>query len=476
MWHRVGASGGSFSAKMKGRIVSELWRYGAVELSQGISAREISAVDLMRETLARINAANGAVNAIISLRDREALMGEARVADAMAPRGWLHGIPVAIKDLVAVKGVPSTWGSPLLADHVPVADDGIVRRMKAAGAIVIGKTNVPEFGLGSHSTNPVFGVTRNPFDRALSAGGSSGGAAAALATGMLSVADGSDMMGSLRNPAAWCDVWGFRPSVGLVQGEARDNVLLHRLSTLGPMGRSVADVAALLGTLSGTDIKPVAPPVARRIGWLGDWGGAYGMEDGLLSAAEAALTGADDLGWRVEPLAPPMDAAALWESWTTLRSFMVAQDLGRYWRDPVQRALLNPQAEWEVARGLALTGEEVERAAAIRRGWVAALDTLFADYDAVILPATQLWPFPAEWDWPKSIAGRATDTYHRWMEIVVPASLAGVPTLAMPAGYGPTGLPHGLQLIGPPGGDATILALGADWETLIGPRTARDPA
>ena len=270
--------------------MTELWEFGAVEVSQKIASREVSCVDLMRVTLARIDLVNPAVNAIVSRRDREALMGEARVADAMAPLGWLHGIPVAIKDLVLTKGLRSTSGSPLFADFVPDADDGLARRLKDAGAIVIGKTNVPEFGFGSHCANPVFGVTRNPFEVSLSAGGSSGGAAAALATGMVSVADGSDMMGSLRNPAAWCDVWGFRPSVGLVPGEPRDNALLHRLSTLGPMGRSVADVTALLQTLSGQHIEvPAAAPgsapgsparlsaraahrVARRLGW-GLWHG-----------------------------------------------------------------------------------------------------------------------------------------------------------------------------------------------------------
>lgn len=456
--------------------MSELWRLEATELSRRIKAREISCVEVMRATLARIDAVNGAVNAIVSLRDREALMGEARVADAMVPDGWLHGIPIAVKDLVAVKGVRSTWGSRLLADFVPSVDDGLARRLRAAGAIIIGKTNVPEYGLGSHSTNGVFDVTRNPFDLSRTAGGSSGGAAVALATGMVSVADGSDMMGSLRNPAAWGDVYGFRPTVGLVPGEPRDNVLVHRLATLGPMGRSVADVAALLGTLSGTVIDVPGAPKRPRIGWLGDWGGAYAMDNGLLAAGEGVVARAADLGWQVEAIAPPMPANDLWHSWITLRSFMVAQDLARHWRQPDQRALLNPQAIWEVERGLSLTGDAVEQAAAIRREWLAKLAEVFATFDAIMLPATQMWPFPAEWDWPREINGQPTDTYHRWMECVVPASLAGVPALSLPGGYGPTGLPHGLQLIGPTGSDAKLLAMGTQWEAMLGPRTPRDPA
>ncbi|WP_224815124.1 amidase [Hasllibacter sp. MH4015] len=456
--------------------MDDLLQSGAGDLSRRIHARDISPVDLMRATLARIDAVNGDVNAIVSLRDREVLMGEARVAEAMARDGWLHGIPVAIKDLVAVRGVRSTWGFPPLADFVPEVDDGLARRLKAAGAIVIGKTNVPQFGFGSHSTNPVFGATRNPFNRALSAGGSSGGAAAALATGMLSIADGSDMMGSLRNPAAWNDVWGFRPSVGLVPGEVRDNVLLHRLSTHGPMARNVADLGRLLETLCERRVEIAAPGPHPRIAWLGDWGGAYPMEADLLQAGEAAVARAEDLGWRIEAIAPPFPADDIWRAWTDLRAFVVAQELGRYCADPVARGQLNAQCQWEIARGLSLTGAEIEAATTTRRALLAAFADLFTTFDALVLPATQIWPFPVEWDWPREVGGRPMDTYHRWMEVVVPASLAGLPSLGVPAGYGAGGLPHGLQLIGPHGADARILGLGQDWERMIGPRRPRDPA
>ncbi|MBY4892397.1 amidase [Rhodobacteraceae bacterium N5(2021)] len=456
--------------------MQDLWRLGACDLSREIAARKVSCVEVMRSTLARIDAVNGAVNAIVSLRDREALMGEARVADAMGARGWLHGVPVAIKDLVAVKGLRSTWGSRLLADYVPDHDDGLSRALRDAGAIVIGKTNVPEYGLGSHASNGVFGVTRNPFDLSRTAGGSSGGAGAALATGMVSVADGSDMMGSLRNPAAWNDVYGFRPTVGLVPGEPRDNVVLHRLSTLGPMGRSVEDVAALLQTMAGRTVDVPQPPRAPRVAWLGDWGGAYRMDAGLLAAGQAAAAQAEALGWRVDAVRPLMAAGNLWHSWTVLRSFVVAQELARHWRDPARRDLLNTQAIWETEQGLALTGDEVEKAAALRRDWLAVLAATFADYDALLMPATQMWPFPAEWDWPREIDGQPMDTYHRWMECVVPASLAGLPALALPGGFNDSGLPHGLQLIGPHGADGRLLAMGTAWEAMVGPRTVRTPS
>jgi amidase len=460
--------------------MADLWRLGATRLSGMIARRELSPVDLMRAVLGRIDAVNGPVNAVVALRDREALMGEARLAEAMPAEGPLHGIPMAIKDLVGVKGVSSTWGSPILKGNVPRVDDGLARRLKAAGAIVIGKTNVPAFGLGSHTVNRVYGATKNPYDLSLSAGGSSGGAAVALALRMLPVADGSDMMGSLRNPAAWNNVYGFRPTAGLVPGEARESVFQHRLSTDGPMARDVEDLERLLGVLSDGAYRPGSgkAPARPRIGWLGDWGGAYPMEDGILAQAEAALATMQDLGWEVEPVAAPYPAKALWEAWVTLRQFAVAMNLGVHWRNEYEQALLPAQARWEVSHGFALKGAQVQWATETRAAWLAAAREMFARYDAVVLPSTQVWPFPVEDRWPETIGGQAMDTYHRWMEVVVPASLGGLPALGMPAGFGTNGLPAGLQLIGAPGADATILALGrayhaaTDWP---GQRPPTDP-
>ncbi len=443
-----------------------------------MAAGALSPVDLMRETLSRIAEVNGTVNAIVSLRDREALMGEARLMEAelraSGPRGWLHGIPVAVKDLVDVKGLPTTCGAPFLAHEKATADAPMVARLKAAGAIVVGKTNVPMFALGSHSANPVFGVTRNPADPARSAGGSSGGAAAAVAAGMIPVADGSDMMGSLRNPAAWCDVYGFRPSVGLVPKDDARAVCSARISTLGPMARDVGDLAAMLGTMSDGAFGGIADAPSRpRVGWLGDWGGAWPMEDGILAHAEEALSRMEAMGWDVEPLAPPVPREVLWKAWTELRSFFMAQELAVHWRDPERRLHLAPQVGWEVERGLAITGERIERAVALREDWIAAADTLFARYDALVLPATQVWPFPVEQDWPREIAGQTMDTYHRWMEVMLPASLAGLPAIALPVGPGPRGLPGAVQLMGQAGSDATLLAMAREWERAVGPRPVR---
>lgn len=452
----------------------------ALELSAALAAREISAAELMRATLDRIAAVNPGVNAIVSLRDADALRDEARAADAAPRKGWLHGIPVAVKNLVAVAGVRTTWGSPIHADFVPEADDLLAARLRAAGAIVIGKTNTPEFGLGSHSYNPVHGVTRNPYDRSRSAGGSSGGAGAALAVRMLAVADGSDAMGSLRNPAAWNNVYGFRPTYGMVPGEPQGEMVLHPLATDGPMARNVADLAALLETLAGPDPRTPggrafaagdlrAAVAGSRIGWLDDWGGAWPVEPGIAELCEATLRVFEGLGCAVEPVAPPFPAEALWQSWTVLRSWAAAGRRGALYADPGTQALLKPALIWEIERGLALSNAEILAASAVRSEWYRAAAGLFARYDALALPSTQVWPFPAEWDWPKAINGQAMDTYHRWMEAVVPVSLIGLPCLGLPAGFGAAGLPAGMQLFGPAWSDRRLLQLGqayhdaTDW-------------
>ncbi|WP_371054834.1 amidase [Rhodosalinus sp. K401] len=445
----------------------------ALDLAAALSRRELSAEDVMRATLARIEALNPAVNAIVSLRDPKTLLAEARAADAAPRAGWLHGMPLAVKDLANAAGLPTSQGSPLFAGRVAERDDIAIGRLRAAGAIVIGKSNTPEFGLGSHTFNEVFGATRNPWDLSRSAGGSSGGAAAALATRMLAVADGSDMMGSLRNPAAWNNVYGLRPSWGRVPAEPEGDSFLHQLSTPGPMARSPADLAALLEVMAGPDPRqphgmPAEPflsgirrgSAGARIAWLGDWGGSLPCEAGILETCEAALAAFEALGARVEPLAPPFPAEALWESWTTLRSWAVAASLGPLAERPEARDRLKPEALWEIERGRALSAMEVHRASVLRSCWFARAAASFARYDALALPAAQVWPFPVELRWPQEIAGRAMDSYHRWMEVVVPASLAGLPALACPAGFGPAGLPAGLQLMGRRGGDAGLLRLG----------------
>lgn len=425
----------------------------------------------MAATLDRIDAVNPGLNAIVDLRDRSDLMAEAAIADQATTHGALHGLPIAVKDLAHVKGLRSSSGSPLLKDFIAAQDDPVVARMRAAGAIFIGKTNTPEFGLGSHTYNPVHGATGNAYDPQRSAGGSSGGAAVALATGMLALADGSDMMGSLRNPAAWNNIYGFRPTWGRVPTGTEGDLFLHTLSTLGPMARSPRDLALLLDVMSGpipqlplgrgghrvSDLPDAAP---ARIGWLGDWGGAYPMEPGILPLCETALGVFSDLGHRVDKVRPPFPAEQLWQAWITLRSFAVAAGL-RGFADRTSE--LKDAARWELERGLGFSAQDIQAASDLRSAWQRAAVDLFQDYDALVLPSAQCWPFPIGWEYLQDIAGQKMDSYHRWMEVVVPASLIGLPALAVPAGFGAQGLPMGMQIIGPQGQDRRILALGAAY-------------
>ncbi len=453
--------------------VMDLTRISATDLLKQLANRRVSVSDVMRATLDRIAKVNGEVNAIVALRDSDGLMAEAKACDDGPITGPLHGLPIAVKDLVNVAGVVSSQGSPMFKGFVPDTDDLIATRMRAAGAILIGKTNTPEFGLGSHTFNPVYGATRNPYDANRTCGGSSGGAAVALATGMVALADGSDMMGSLRNPAGWNNVYGFRPSWGRVPSDPVGDSFLHQLSTLGPMARCPEDMGVLLDVISGPDPRlplaaesaPVSPVTAAdlhglRIGWLGDWGGAFPTEPGILDICKDAMGVFETRGAQVEDIPPPFDAEKLWTSWITLRSFSVAAGL-----EPLasQKEHLKDTAQWELDRGLAMSAMEVHHASVIRSEWFRCAANLFERFDALVLPSAQVWPFSVDLPYPTEIAGRAMDTYHRWMHVTVPVSLIGLPCLAAPAGFGTQGLPMGFQLFGPRGSDRKLLSVGAAY-------------
>ena len=432
----------------------------------------------MSATLTRIGRLNPRFNAIVSQLPSALLLEQAEHHDRELAQGrscgWMHGFPMAVKDLCATAGVRTTKGSPLLADNVPTADDLVVQRMKAAGGILIGKTNTPEFGLGSHTYNPVFGITRNAYDPTRCAGGSSGGAAVALALHMLPVADGSDMMGSLRNPAAFNNVFGLRPSYGRVPAWPRPDVWVSQLGTEGPMGRTVQDVARLLSVQAGRDDRVPLSLSGNwpggsldlsmdlrhvRIGWLGDLGGYLPMEDGILPLCTSALARLANDGCQVHAAQPGFDPAQAWSTWLTLRRWLVSATLRSYWRSPQQRALLKPAAQWEAEQGERLSAADVYEASAARSAFCQHMLTLFDRFDYLALPSAQVWPFDAELDWPKSIGNRSMDTYHRWMEVVIYATLAGLPAISVPVGFGASGLPMGMQLIGRPLADLAVLRL-----------------
>jgi amidase len=476
-------------------VTEDLLLLPATTLSKRIAARELSCRALMQASLERIAALNPRHNAIVSLRDAGELLLEADAYDQALARGerkgWMHGFPVAVKDLSDALGLPTTLGSLAVGRRMPAADALFVQRMKAAGAIVIGKTNTPEFGLGSHTYNEVFGITRNAWDPAKSAGGSSGGAAVALALGMLPVADGSDMGGSLRNPAAFNNIVGFRPSRGRVPEVPAQDVFYAQLSTEGPMGRTTEDVARLLCTMAGWDARaplslaealpdpdaadPIACTPGQRIGWLGPIWPDLPLEPGVRELCEAALARLQQAGCVVEPCKLGVPREVNWTAWLRLRQLLVGGKRAALYAQPRTRELMKPEARWEVEQGFALTGAQIYEASVQRTLVYEAFRRLFERYDYVAAPSAQVFPFDAQLHWPQQVAGVAMDTYHRWMEIVTPFTLAGLPVASVPVGFNAAGLPMGLQLAGPVRADLRVLALARAFEAIAPWTTKRPP-
>jgi amidase len=467
---------------------------GAASLSESIHTREVSCREVMAAFLDRIDERNADLNAIVSRRDRDTLMDEAHECDdelvAGMSRGWMHGMPQAIKDLCETHGLLTTMGSPLLRDNVPDHDALMVARMRASGCLIVGKTNVPEFGKGSHTFNEVFGVTRNPYDPGRSAGGSSGGAAVALATRMLPVADGSDYMGSLRNPAGWNNVFGFRPSQGRVPSHPARDQFISQMGVEGPMGRSIVDLAMLLGTQAGYDRRdPLAldgsltefadvrstratldafDPKGVRVGWLADLDGHLAMEPGILEVCAEGLGRLSELGCDVRPTQLRFAMDELWDAWLVLRHLEAAGGIGAFVTDDASRDLVKPEVLWEIDRGRALTAAQLNRATEVRTKYFLAMTALYDEFDALALPTAQVWPFPVEQRWPSCIRERAMDTYHRWMEVSLFATFAGLPAISVPVGFDDRELPMGMQLIGPPRADVDVLRLAHAYESTIG--------
>jgi amidase len=365
----------------------------------------------------------------------------------------------------------------------------MVARLRRAGAIFVGKTNTPEFGFGSHTFNPVFGATHNPYDLARSAGGSSGGAGAALAARMLPLADGSDYGGSLRNPAGWNNVFGFRTSYGVVPATGPE-VWLPSMGVAGPMARSVEDLALLLSVQAGYDPRaPLSLPgdgagyaaglkadvKGRRIGWLGDFGGAVPHDPEVLEVTRSSLKVLEALGCTVEDARIGADVEPAWQAMIKLRAWSQGGAILANYRNPAERALLKPEAVWEVETALPLSAFDITAASEARTTWSMAVRGLFERYDYLVLPSSQVFPFPVEARWPQTVAGRAMRTYHEWMASALLITLSGCPALVAPAGFSRAGLPIGLQIVGPNHGEIACLQLAAAYEAATGWTAKRPP-
>ena len=454
-----------------------------IALASAIRSRQVSCFEVMTAYLDHIEKTNLHVNAIVALQDRAGLLVEARERDAQSRRGEqigpLHGFPFAVKDLAPVKGIPMTMGSPILKDFAPASDSIMVERLRKAGAIFIGKTNTPEFGLGSHTHNPVYGATRNAYDQSRSAGGSSGGAAVALALRMVPIADGSDYGGSLRNPAGWNNVFGFRTSYGRVPSDGRD-AWLPSMGVLGPMARNVPDLAMLLAVQAGYDARvplSLCEPGSifqepsqvdlkgKRIAWVADFNGHIPYEPGVLEVCKGALKTFESLGGVVEEALPDFPIDKVWQAWLQLRAWQSGGVLLPYYSDPAKRSLLKPEAIFEIESALKLSAFDITTASLIRSEWYQAVRRFFEKFEYLIAPTAQLFPFDVDIRWPKKIAGQKMETYHEWMKGVALITMAGCPALAVPAGFNDQALPIGIQIVAPNHGELSCLELAYAYDS-----------
>jgi amidase len=455
---------------------AELVFSSARQLAALLASREISAVEVTRAFLAQIERVNARVNAIVTLRPPAELIAEAAAADrrlaAGEPAGALHGLPIAIKDLSLTRGIRTTFGSMLYRDFVPTSDELYVERLRGAGAIVIGKTNTPEFGAGSQTFNALFGPTRNPYDLSKTCGGSSGGAAAALACCMLPLADGTDLGGSLRNPASFCNVVGFRPSPGRVprlHARAGDTLGVH-----GPMARSVEDLALLLSIMAGPDVRdrlslPEPGPsflgslerdlTGTSIGWS-ERLGRYPVEPAVTAVCNAGRAVLTALGCDVANGEP--DFTGVDELFQTLRAAGYAATHGRDLER--HRTRLKDTVVWNIERGLALTPADLARAESLQVALDARVAAFFTTHEFLVLPTVQVLPFAVETEWVHAIDGVPMDTYVDWMATCYAISCTGLPAISVPCGFSPEGLPVGLQIVGRRGRDLAVLQLAHAFE------------
>jgi amidase len=455
----------------------------AVELARLIRTRELTATELLAAVLARIEEVNPGINAIITLVPEQAAAAAADL-DERAARGSfagpLHGLPIAVKDLAETAGIRTTFGSPVFASFVPSFDAPHVALLKQAGAVVIGKTNVPEFGAGSQTFNPVFGPTRNPRDQRLTPGGSSGGAAAAVAAGLVPFADGSDLGASVRNPASFCGLVGLRTTPGLVPAD-----VLDPLAVVGPIARTAPDAALLLAGMCGTDpglplTRPDRPadylglrPASLRglrVAWTFDLGDLPVQPEvrAVLAVARGAL---EDAGCAVTDAAPALSDAD--EVFQVLRAARMAAlaPLLRAHREQVKATLA-----WNIEKGVALRGEQIAAARAGHAEIFTRLRSFLADgpYDVLALPTVQVLPFPVEQEWVTDISGEPMATYIDWMRSCSRITVTAHPAVSVPAGLTATGpvtpaLPVGLQLVGRYGDDRRLLEIAAAVMELTGP-------
>jgi amidase len=456
---------------------AEFVRLSATEIRDLIVRKEISPTEVIEASLAQIERYNSIVNAVVTISERA--LDDARELEKRASRsnkrGLLHGLPAGIKDITPVAGIRTTYGSPLYADNIAEEDALVVQRLKAAGAIILGKTNTPEFATGGNTFNEVFGPTRNPWNPKLSAGGSTGGGAAALATGMIALAEGNDLGGSLRIPASFCGVVGLRPSPGLVPASPFSDYLWDNIQVTGPMARTAEDVALMLQAISGSSpLSPLSQPTkgrdflaavrkgitkGLRIAFCPDIAG-IGINEEIESICRKAAFEMSQAGASVEEI--QFDLSFGWESFLAIRGFwMVAQQYHRL--DKVEA--FGDNLKGNVKAGLNLRMEELGAAEQARGKMWRTFYDFFQKYDHLLTPCMAVPPFPVDQNYPQTIAGRKMKTYIDWVAPTFILSLSGLPVGCVPCGLTRAKLPVGLQIVGRPMGEEAVLALAKEIQS-----------
>lgn len=460
--------------------MTEFWRLSAVKAVDLLKKGEVTPLDLIDDALNRIEKVGPRVNAVVTLCPERARDHAKRLMQQPTnKRGMLAGLPIGVKELNDVAGVRVTYGSPIFTDNVPTKSDIMVERLETNGAIVLGMTNSPEFGAGANTFNEVHGETYNPWNTKLNAGGSSGGAAVALATGQVWMATGSDLGGSLRTPAAFCSVVGLRPSPGRIASGPAE-LRFDTLAVDGPMARDVADTALMLDAMAGQHIDvPISYPVPaeaflataqrrlkpKRVALCTAPAGLP-VEPEVQAMIRAAAEKLAKAGFEIEETSPDFEGVG--EAFQTLRAVDYAASMAPLLAK--HRDKLKPDVIWNAEKGLKLTGEEIGRAQ-IRRGRLYAdMVAFFGSYDLLLLPAAPILPRDIKERWPKEINGQKLDNYVEWLKLAALITMTACPTLSLPCGFSADGRPMGLQMVGKPRDEGTLLSYALLAEEILGVR------
>ncbi len=453
------------------------------EIQKNIKSRQISIKEVVEYYLDRIEKFNPDLNAIVLQKDRELILKEAIEKDNSKEIDKpLNGLPIAIKDLTDVVGFKTTYGFPGSKNNQPKKNSLFVNRLIDKGTIVIGKTNTAELGVGGHTINRLFGPTSNVYDLSKSAAGSSGGASSAVAAGLLPFADGTDQMGSCRGPAAYANIYGFRPTPGLVAADrSGQNLNLPILTTPGCFARNPRDMSILLDEIVGSDSvdkfsfdldgsfkdQNISEKEfsSFKIGWLSNMNGNYIVEKDILEICETKLKDLEKINLRVENLKPKINTDILWKSWTTLRAKSIYEDTLAMNISDISS--MTYQAIWEYNKGKEIKAEGLQIALNQKQECLNQINLIFENFDFLVLPSAQIFPFDKNIQFPKNVSDKELDTYHRWLEVFVLSSLLELPTMTIPVGFNQNGMPIGMQIIGKNKDDLKLFSFVSKYEDIF---------